>query len=217
MSNFDQQIYVAHVAAECTTLGPGKRAVLWVWGCSRGCAGCLASPFNGAPEVSPVALETVADRLLDSADIEGVTFSGGEPLEQAEGLTALVRLLRRRRPDLSYCSYSGFTLAELSHGTPHQRALLAQLDLLIDGPFLRDRAADLLWRGSSNQQLHFLTDRYRHLRDRVDDRSAGVEIRFDDQERISWIGVPPPGFVQGIYSGLRRRGILLHPSHRGEP
>jgi anaerobic ribonucleoside-triphosphate reductase activating protein len=216
MSGFGQGLYLSEIVGESTTLGPGKRAVLWVWGCSRGCPGCLASPFNGTPEAPPVAIEVVAEQLLVSANIEGVTFSGGEPFEQAEALTELVRALRRRRPELSFCSYSGFTLAELSCGSPHQHALLAELDLLIDGPFLRERAADLLWRGSSNQQIHFLTDRYHHWRAHVDGPGAGVELRFDDRERISWVGVPPPGFIQAIYSGLRRRGITLHPSQRGD-
>lgn len=215
MSGFGQQLYVAHMVGECVTLGPGKRAVLWVWGCSRGCPGCLASLFNGAPETASVSMESVAAGLLESTNIEGITLSGGEPFEQATALTLLVQKLRRKRRELSFCCYSGFTLDELKSGTPDQQALLAELDILIDGPYRREYAADLLWRGSSNQRVHFLTNRYRHWQTRVDEVGVGVEIRFDDHERLSWIGVPPPGFVQAIYSGLRHRGIKIYPSRRG--
>ena len=211
------RLRVAHMVDECVTLGPGQRAVLWVWGCSRGCPGCLASPFNG-PEGAPTPtdVESLAAALLRSEEIEGITFSGGEPFEQAAGLTELVRRLRAARPELSFCVYSGFTRAELAAGTADQQGLLGELDLLIDGPYRRELAADLLWRGSANQQVHFLTDRYRDWQDRIDGAGAGIEFRFDDRERISWIGVPPPGFVQALYSGLRRRGIRLHPNHHDE-
>ena len=48
--------------------------------------------------------------------IEGVTFSGGEPMQQALDLLDLIRLLKRARPELSIGMYSGYTERELDSG-----------------------------------------------------------------------------------------------------
>lgn len=61
--------------------GPGNRACVWVQGCPIRCPGCFNPgtwPTGGGEEV---AVEDLADRILDVKDIEGVTFLGGEPFE----------------------------------------------------------------------------------------------------------------------------------------
>ena len=99
----------------CTVLGPGIRAVLWVQGCPLRCPGCVAAetlPFAGGFEVR---VQTLAEELLAlPADVQGVTFSGGEPTSQAAALCALIDALRARR-DFSFFCYSGFTLEHLHH------------------------------------------------------------------------------------------------------
>jgi anaerobic ribonucleoside-triphosphate reductase activating protein len=118
--------------------------------------------------------------------IDGVTFSGGEPFEQAKALAELAK--KCRDMGLSVISYSGYTLSELKRDrAPHlgSRSLLNQLDVLIDGPFRLKLAGDLPYRGSSNQLIHLLTDRY-SLDDFV---SVRVEIRIDEK------GIQVTGFL----------------------
>src|SRR5689334_9710005 len=84
---------IANIAARTQALGPGLRAAIWVQGCPLHCPGCLAPdwiPFVPATQLTP---EEVLERL-DLGSIGGMTFSGGEPMEQATGLAALVRLAR---------------------------------------------------------------------------------------------------------------------------
>lgn len=81
-----------------------------------------------------------------------VTFSGGDPMFQAEGFAELAREIRRQTKKTIWC-YTGYTFERLLKNT-QQRALLEQLDVLVDGRFeeqLRD--ADLPFRGSSNQRI----------------------------------------------------------------
>lgn len=202
---------LSRIAESTTVLGPGVRAVVWVQGCPLRCTGCLAPeglPFEGG-ETWPVA--ALADRLNAlPAEVTGVTFSGGEPMAQPAALAALVDRLRASR-DWSVMSYSGFTLEALRHGDPARRDLLDRLDILVDGPYLPDRHGALLWRGSDNQRVHYLTDRHTPP---AQDRSAGLQ--FDVQDgTVHWSGVPPvPGFRAGFERALRQEGIDLPISRR---
>jgi anaerobic ribonucleoside-triphosphate reductase activating protein len=103
--------FVAHSRVN----GPGIRAVVYFQGCNLGCAGCwnpathaFASPSREVQEVA----EQVAAAHRTRA-IEGVTLSGGEPMQQALDLLHLIRLLKRARPELSIGMYSGYTERDL--------------------------------------------------------------------------------------------------------
>lgn len=200
------EIVVSRVAERTEVLGPGVRAVVWVQGCPLRCPGCVAPeglPFEGGTVWS---VEALADRLgALPAEVTGVTLSGGEPMAQAGPLAALVDRLRVDR-DWSVMSFSGFTLDRLRRGTPAQRALLARLDILVDGPYVESRHADLLWRGSANQGVHFLTDRHTAP---VEDRGAGVEVAVDGLS-VTWTGVPPePHFRQRFEAAMAARGVTI--------
>ena len=83
--------------------------------------------------------------------MHGVTFSGGEPFEQAEALLPLAKELKAQGYHLM--AFSGFTLEQLVQ-KPECRALLEQLDLLVDGPFIEaQKSLDLRFRGSRNQRI----------------------------------------------------------------
>jgi len=95
------------------------------------------------------------DELMDGIREEpfaDVTFTGGDPLYQAEAFTELARRIKAETSKTIWC-YTGFLYEELLEN-PIYKALLEQLDVLVDGPFvmaLRDE--DLLFRGSSNQRI----------------------------------------------------------------
>lgn len=201
---------LARRSNRCTVLGPGVRAVLWVQGCPLRCPGCVAPetlPFEGG-QVVPIS--RLADEIIAMNEIEGLTFSGGEPMAQAAALTELVDAVRTRR-DLSVVCYSGFPLDFLrSKGTPPQHELIKRADILIDGPYLRERHTDLRWRGSENQKVHFLTARYRHLAPAAEERGTWIEFELDEQETLHWIGIPPPGFRAAFELQMDRIGVPMN-------
>ena len=178
-------------------LGPYLRAVVWVQGCPFRCPGCITPeglPFDGGTTASAVELADwiCGERLKNG--IEGVTFSGGEPMAQAEELCAVIDAVRRRS-DIGVMCYTGYKLGVLqAKGTDPQKKLLSRIDLLIDGKYVREKHADLLWRGSSNQRLVFLTCRYRGEVSRIiaesGDSAAGLEIRGAGQREVAIVGVP---------------------------
>ena len=202
-------IVVNRILDRCEVLGPGVRAVIWVQGCPLRCQGCIAGEtlgFDGGA-VRPVA--ELAAWLCSIDEAEGVTLSGGEPFSQAEALALLLDEVRVTRPDFSAMSYSGFTLAALRRGSAAQRALLDRLDLLVDGPYQRARHADLRWRGSANQRLIPLTDRYADAAS-LPDVGQGLEFTLGIDRTLSWAGVPSvPGFRDTLTAQLASRGYGL--------
>lgn len=201
-----------HRESRTRVLGPGFRAVLWLQGCRHGCPGCIV-PESWPEEGGRLLPVPEAVEWVLSCDVEGLTVSGGEPMLQAAALVALADGLRRER-DLGLMVYTGYRLEGLqSRGTPEQRELLERVDLLVDGLYLEGRHGDLLWRGSSNQRLLALTDRYRSMLPEPgtpEDRGAGLEFRVEEGGAFQFVGVPPrPGFRPTLEAELDRRGVRL--------
>jgi len=120
----------------------------------------------------------LAQRILHGPRIEGVTFAGGEPFNQAGPLAELGHLIQSR--NLSVICFTGFLKEDIiAAGREDWRDLLAVTDLLIDGPYQKE-AAELArpWVGSRNQRYHFLTDRYRYLEQDLKKMKNRMEIRI---------------------------------------
>ena len=81
-----------------------------------------------------------------------VTFSGGDPMFQAEGFAELAREIRRQSKKTIWC-FTGYKFENLVKN-PAQLELLKLIDILVDGPFVKALAdPDLFFRGSSNQRI----------------------------------------------------------------
>lgn len=143
---------LAGIAGDSIVDGPGIRTTFFAQGCPHHCPGCHNPetwPFEGG---TPMAEEDLVEIVRQNPLCRGVTFSGGEPFAQAAGFARLARLLRSEGYEVA--SYTGYTLEALLAGTPEQRALLSELDVLIDGPFiLSERSLELNFRGSRNQRV----------------------------------------------------------------
>lgn len=149
---------------------------------------------------SSIPVADLASRLNAIGGIAGVTFTGGEPFLQAGALATVIEALRAERPELSTMAYSGYRIEWLrAKGSPAQVELLDRLDLLVDGPYVERLHAPLRWRGSSNQRIHSLTDRHRGELREMEDGSAGIELSFDREQNVEWVGVPPvSGFARRL-------------------
>ena len=133
--------------------GPGFRFSCFVQGCPHGCPGCH-NPDSHAPQGGKeMTVEAVEEELLKNPLTDGLTLSGGEPFAQAEDCLKLAKTAHAH--GLNVWSYSGWTFEYLrDQGTEAQRALLAELDVLVDGPFLiEERTLSLPWRGRRNQRV----------------------------------------------------------------
>lgn len=133
--------------------GPGFRFSCFVQGCPHGCPGCQNPDSHDPSGGREMTVEEVARELLRNPLTDGLTLTGGEPFAQAEACLELAKIAHAHQ--LNVWSYTGWTFEHLrDHGTDAQKALLAELDVLVDGPFLLEqRTLALPWRGSRNQRV----------------------------------------------------------------
>ncbi len=192
----------------CTQVeGPGDRACIWVQGCSIQCPGCAVPwtwPREGGTDHS---VEELAETLTSGPEIEGVTFMGGEPFEQAAALAALAE--RVREAGLSIVTFSGYEFDVIKSSTDvGWKSLLAATDLLIAGPYIKEMATfSNPWVGSSNQTYHFLTPRYRHLEGRLREFRNGIEIRIHPDGEVFINGMADVDQLHGLASSVASASV----------
>src|SRR5215211_6626957 len=191
------QLNIAAMAGCTQALGPGLRAVVWVQGCPLNCPGCLAPDWIPFVPATPMTPEKILEGL-DLDRISGMTFSGGEPMSQAGGLAALARLARQKK-GLDLICFTGYRYEHLLKNPPNRGVpeLLAEVDVLIDGPFIQSLNDSVGLRGSANQRVIHLTSRLREYD--FESNARKVEITVTDGE-LAFIGIPTPG----ILSAMRR-------------
>jgi anaerobic ribonucleoside-triphosphate reductase activating protein len=193
-------------------LGPFSRAVIWVQGCDFGCKGCIVPESWERDAGEDVDISELVDWILNQPSIEGITLSGGEPMLQAEALSTLIDRIRTEK-DLGVMCYTGFRLEHLQkQGTASQKTLLTKIDILIDGVYVENLQDDLLWRGSSNQRLLLLSNRYREFLEAQSDRSSGLEFFFTEAGEVGFSGVPTQlNFRQEFESRMSNRAVIVNP------
>lgn len=184
MTDCSNTLQIAQIVPATQAEGPGLRFALWFQGCPLRCPGCCNPemlPF-GAGTAVPLghAVEEIA-KSRDEHSIEGVTLLGGEPFAHATVAGQLAEAVQGL--GLSVMVFTGHELAELrGSADPGTQLLLAHTDLLVDGPYDRDRPDDSRrWVGSTNQGIHFLTDRY-SAGDACWSQRDTLEIRLADGE-----------------------------------
>ena len=153
------ELRVFNIIKNTKVEGPGNRYCIWVQGCSRHCRGCQAvhTWAHDKGELYDVK-DIINDIFKHKTNIDGVTFLGGEPFEQAEALGFIAETVNKK--GLSVVCFTGNKLEELRKN-PVNKTLLDNIDLLIDGEFIEELTDySRPWCGSSNQRYHFLTDRY---------------------------------------------------------
>lgn len=162
--------------------GPGVRVSLFVSGCTHRCPGCFNEVAWDFDYGTPFTRETV-DQILDMlrpSYIRGLTLLGGEPFEpQNQGpILELLRAVKSTYPQKSIWAFSGYLFENILSGTIGPRELtkeyLSYLDVLVDGPFVREQKnLNLRFRGSENQRI---IDVKKSL-------DAGTVILWDDGQK----------------------------------
>jgi anaerobic ribonucleoside-triphosphate reductase activating protein len=173
--------------------GPGARFVVWFQGCTLGCPGCFNPTTHDPAAGRPMALDDLIGELTRAASpaspgppaIQGLSLSGGEPLQQPDAARALLDAARAL--GLSTLAFSGYTIDEI-RALPGGPAILARLDVLIDGRYVARERLAIGLRGSANQRIQLLTDRY--TRRDVEDTPA-AEIRISPTGDVILTGVNP--------------------------
>ena len=169
------------------TLGYGKRLGVWVRGCGRNCRGCISprmQDYSGeAREVS-----RIIEAIPKGFRADGLTVSGGEPFDQAEGVAELAKWFAENISE-DILVFTGYRLEELrERHDPATEDLLKHTAVLVDGPYVEEKNDGVGLRGSSNQRVivRKFPERYR------DAECCVRQVQFVGEEDSLWqIGVPP--------------------------
>ena len=168
-----------HSKTECTTVnGPGRRAALWFQGCTLACAGCwneATHPFSFDRFRQWSEVQTWLVNL--PADTEGITLSGGEPMQHALDVLMIADFMFWFRPGFSIGMFTGYTERELEKGlfqtldstesrfVPGDVKLWAairdRIDFAVMGRFNASLVTiDKALCGSMNQEVRIFSNRY---------------------------------------------------------
>lgn len=134
--------------------GEGVRVTIWSAGCSHHCPGChnpQTWDFKGGHEMTQEE-ENFLFKELSHKYIKGVTFSGGDPLDQYIQTYNMAKKLKEKFPDKDIWLYTGYTYEELWKLKKNE--ILKYIDVLVDGLFKKELLdLSLAFRGSKNQRV----------------------------------------------------------------
>lgn len=149
------RIRIAGIEPESFVDGPGIRMSIFTQGCVHNCPYCQnpqTHDFNGGHFIT---IDEIIRMIDENPLLDGITLTGGDPMEQSKELVPLAREIKER--GLNLVIYTGYTyerLIEISNEKPEFFELLSFADILIDGPFIMSlRSLELKFRGSSNQRI----------------------------------------------------------------
>ena len=205
-------LYVDQISPSVTTLGPGKRIVLWVQGCSLRCFGCMSAELFERQVNSRVKVSDITKKIISYAPGHaGVTISGGEPFEQAEALTELLLHLRDNT-SLDIMIYSGYRREEILKNSAAMLKLLSLTDILVDGRYRSDLPTDKPWCGSDNQFIYLLSNRaqaYSRLIKGEFKIAPRIQVEITAEKEVRVIGIPRRGELDRLKIELMKKGIVL--------
>ena len=145
---------VCDTAHDSIVDGPGLRLTVFLQGCTLNCPECHNPRTHALDGGELASVDELVHQIKSNPLLKGLTLSGGEPFLQAANAAALA--VRAREMGLDVWCFSGKVWEELTQdgAPPEWRALLEQLDVLVDGPYISSkRTYDLPWRGSANQRV----------------------------------------------------------------
>lgn len=151
----EKQVRLAGIAYESLVNGPGVRRVLFAQGCRHNCSGCFNKETHSFSAGAAADADELIRNIISNPFLKGVTFSGGDPLEQAEIFSYIAKEVRKA--GLNVWCYTGYTFEYIvmhQHERKGWQELLKYINVLVDGKFEQEKVEPYLkYRGSSNQRI----------------------------------------------------------------
>ena len=176
-----QVISLGHRLDRSEIYGPGLRAVFWTQGCNLACKGCWNTQYWSKKGGNTILVSRLLEELDSINGIEGITLLGGEPLQQTEASLQLIKGCKER--GLTVFLYTGYDPSEFDSA---MQQCFDLSDIAVTGRYeqgLRDTT--LRWRGSTNQQVHFISNAYD---DSVLKKQTEVECHILPNGEIRMVG-----------------------------
>lgn len=196
-------VYISRMHFPVTTLGPGRRVGVWFQGCSIQCEGCV-SLDTWAQNKGLLTFEALCAGIAPWLELaDGLTISGGEPLDQSEALEHFLCWVRERFYG-DILMFSGYAQEKVLRSSIVKKGLV---DAIVPEPYKATESQTHALRGSDNQPLLPLTElgrqRYSELLSVTS--SKRMDFMFDGES--AWLaGIPSPNDFSLLEDALRARG-----------
>ena len=178
-------IRLGHRLDRSEIYGPGVRSVLWTQGCTLACKGCWNTQYWSSRGGEEISVSQILTELKEIEDIEGITLLGGEPFQQLDASLELIKGCKEM--GLSVFLYTGYEPYEFNE---KMQTCFDLSDIAVTGRFVQElRDTTLRWRGSSNQQVHFISDLYNES---VLQEQTEVECHILPNGEIRMVGYAEP-------------------------
>ena len=169
-----------------SVLGPGERFCLWLQGCHKNCPGCTAQGARDPTGGRLIPAEALAMEIVLS-HATGLTISGGEPMLQAHALAEMLAFIKKRKA-MDVILYTGYLREELPD-IPGAETLVEYIDLLVDGPYIKELDDGASLRGSSNQRVIALSSRGEELLPYFGIPNNRLTERFVHAGEVHYVGI----------------------------
>lgn len=152
-------IRLAGIAYESLVNGPGVRRVFFSQGCNHNCKGCFNPETHNFELGEEKDMDELIEGVISNPLIKGVTFSGGDPLEQADKFAYIAKELKNKIKgrEFNIWCYTGYKFEYIIDNLEKRigwKDLINNIDVLVDGKFEEDKKEEgLKFRGSSNQRI----------------------------------------------------------------
>ena len=178
---------IAHIESQSFIYGPGCRFVIWVQGCSIHCKGCWNTQMWCFDKNQELSVERLFDMIVEE-NVEGITILGGEPLDQFEEVYKLCEICKSC--GFSVMIFTGYELFEIDQ--TEKQKIKSVSDILIVGRYMQEyRTLERQWIGSTNQEILFLSDRYRNYKL---ENGNYIEVDIDENGKSTILGFPKNDF-----------------------
>ncbi|MCH5138601.1 anaerobic ribonucleoside-triphosphate reductase activating protein [Clostridiaceae bacterium UIB06] len=151
----NKEVRLSGIAFESLVNGPGLRRVIFAQGCIHNCKGCFNPDTHDLKGGQVMDMDKIIKDIKNNPLIKGVTFSGGDCLEQADKFAYMGKKIKEL--GLNIWCYTGYTYEYILQNKDKRAGwddLLDNIDVLVDGKFEEDKQdSTLRYKGSSNQRI----------------------------------------------------------------
>ena len=103
----NKTVRLAGIVYESLVNGPGMRRVFFAQGCKHKCEGCFNPETHSVDGGEIMDMDKLIKDVLDNPMLKGVTFSGGDPIEQADSFSYMAKVFKNS--NLNIWCYTGYT------------------------------------------------------------------------------------------------------------
>lgn len=182
-------MYVARILYPVKVLGPGDRIGIWLCGCKHNCKGCSNPELWNFQDKYKISLDNVMrliEKISTENQVDGFTITGGDPFMQYNDLHLLMQRLLSVSDDILV--YTGYTIDEIENKN------INGITVLIDGRYEEKLNDNTLLRGSSNQQIHILQEKYREKYENYLETATNQIQNFSLNDGTVSVGIHRKGF-----------------------